>query len=200
MTWGAISFRSLQHLADDRDLHRGKAADVAAGMRKASHITSCDRIGATRNDDRNRVRLCHQDGDDASPYSRNEIWIEVDKIRRRRADQVHIVAGPALLELNIDPGRPASFAQFLTKYAAPVPALPCCLTEMAPECRCAANARVAARALQMAAKRRHSPRPREIRVAAWRPQVETQDRIGSTGCAEEAYGDSDLVIGANSKP
>src|SRR5437868_6242647 len=86
-------------------------------MSKALHITSLYRLGTAGNDDRNCTSLCHQNRDDTASNGEDNVRIESNEGGRGGAYQVHIVAGPALVELYVDPGGPAALAQLFAEGA-----------------------------------------------------------------------------------
>lgn len=80
-------------------------------------VAACDGIGTTRIDDRNRAGQLHQDRNNAAADGEDCVRAKFDKVGRCGANEVHVVAGPALVELDIDPGRPATLTQFLAERA-----------------------------------------------------------------------------------
>src|SRR5258707_2482964 len=117
---GRDLFQRLQHLADDRELNCAKAGHVAAGASRASRIAPFDRVGGAGRDNRNRAGQLHQDRNNASAGGKDHIRVKFDKVRGCGANEVHVVAGPALVELSVYAGGPPTFAQFLAKGAHPL--------------------------------------------------------------------------------
>src|SRR5215471_4072308 len=70
---GRDLFQSLQHLADDLDLHFGKASRVAAGASEAFHVTPCDSVHATGGNNRNRADQFHQDRNNAGADGQDHV-------------------------------------------------------------------------------------------------------------------------------
>jgi hypothetical protein len=84
---------------------------------EALRVAACDGIGTTRIDDRNRAGQLHQDRNNAAADGEDCVRAKFDKVGRCGANEVHVVAGPALVELGVDAGRPTKFSQFLSEGA-----------------------------------------------------------------------------------
>src|SRR5215208_5888032 len=82
-------------------------------MCEALHVASADGIGHARNDDWDGARQAHQNRNDTAAVGQDRVRIELYEVRGRGADEVHVVAGPALVELHVDTGRPAALSQLL---------------------------------------------------------------------------------------
>src|SRR5215217_9750395 len=82
-------------------------------MGEALHVASADGIGHAGNDDWDGARQAHQDRNDTAAVGQDRVRIELYEVRGRGADEVHVVAGPALVELHVDAGRPAALSQLL---------------------------------------------------------------------------------------
>src|SRR5262249_19352806 len=93
------------------------AGHVAAGASEAFRVAPFDGFGATGGDNRNRAGQLHQDRNNAGALGHDHVRIKFDKVRGCGANEVHVVAGPAFVELRVDAGGPSAFSQLLAKGA-----------------------------------------------------------------------------------
>src|SRR5262245_23339096 len=101
MVLGATCFKISSILPKLESSRLVNPVYISAWPRKAFDPARPDLIGSSWHDDRDRSGQLHQNRNGAPPKRKNGVWFQLDQIGCVGAHQIHVVRGPAFVELDV---------------------------------------------------------------------------------------------------